>query len=70
VWNQSVTLRLTCPELALVSLAVWDKDNGPDDDFIASVVLPAAAIRPGYRRVSRGHSHLPMLVAVCLANQR
>jgi hypothetical protein len=45
------TVRLNAPELAVLSLAVWDKDNGVDDDYIASAALPVSCLRQGFRRV-------------------
>lgn len=45
MWDTSYTFSLKAPELAILHLAVWDKDNGPDDDFIAAAAIPVTTLR-------------------------
>lgn len=45
VWDAPFGFRVKAPELAMLHLAVWDRDNGVDDDFIAAAAIPIATLR-------------------------
>jgi hypothetical protein len=45
VWDAPFAFRVKAPELAMLHLAVWDRDNGVDDDFIAAAAIPIATLR-------------------------
>ena len=48
---QALRFPLKAPEYALISFGVWDRDTASQDDFVASIVLPATTLREGYRHV-------------------
>eukprot|EP00741_Cyanophora_paradoxa_P001939 tig00000523_g1878.t1 len=75
VWGRPFVFSVKCADLCLVRIAIYDKDVGTSDDFIAGVVFPFPCLRPGYRNLRlvdrRGH-HLYTLrlgVAVQTSSQ-
>jgi len=50
VWNTEFTFNLSVPDLALVHVQVWDKDELSMDDFIGQCVVPFNSLRTGYRQ--------------------
>eukprot|EP00638_Chattonella_subsalsa_P003095 CAMPEP_0117747884 /NCGR_PEP_ID=MMETSP0947-20121206/8760_1 /TAXON_ID=44440 /ORGANISM="Chattonella subsalsa, Strain CCMP2191" /LENGTH=812 /DNA_ID=CAMNT_0005565389 /DNA_START=228 /DNA_END=2666 /DNA_ORIENTATION=+ len=50
LWDQTFEFTLTCPELAIISFTVNDKDLDRDD-YIASASLNVTCIRDGFRTV-------------------
>eukprot|EP00754_Rhynchopus_humris_P036566 Rhum_TRINITY_DN18676_c0_g1::Rhum_TRINITY_DN18676_c0_g1_i1::g.168078::m.168078/K05857/PLCD; phosphatidylinositol phospholipase C, delta len=42
---------VSCTEMAMLTLQVWDEDVGVEDDFIGEAVIPMNILRPGYRAV-------------------
>lgn len=50
VWNEECGGTINMPDLALINFTVMDKDVDKDD-FIGSCVIPATALRQGYRNV-------------------
>jgi len=49
-WDETFVFDIACPELALLNMAVWDKD-AMKSDFIASATLNVSCIRQGFRVV-------------------
>jgi Ca2+-dependent lipid-binding protein len=46
-WNEEFQFQVKNPEMALVRFAVYDKDVGSKDDFIAQFSLPFTSMKQG-----------------------
>lgn len=51
VWRHECQFHITCPELAVVQLRVYDADLISKDDFIGYVGLPLESVASGYRQL-------------------
>eukprot|EP00760_Papus_ankaliazontas_P017763 PhM_4_TR17380/c1_g3_i1/m.32948/K05857/PLCD; phosphatidylinositol phospholipase C, delta len=67
VWDEQFVLNVTCYEMAVLTLRVWDDDVGAHD-FIAENAVPLPMLKSGYRAVplygERGET-LPNTILLC-----
>eukprot|EP01012_Entosiphon_sulcatum_P062182 TRINITY_DN8836_c0_g1_i1.p1 TRINITY_DN8836_c0_g1~~TRINITY_DN8836_c0_g1_i1.p1 ORF type:complete len:894 (+),score=103.18 TRINITY_DN8836_c0_g1_i1:905-3586(+) len=51
VWNARFAFNIRCPELAMLTLRVMDKDRFSRHDTLAEASIPLTSLRPGFRAV-------------------
>ena len=66
-WHEEFVFEISCCEMAMLRVSVYDKDMLVDD-FIGAFALPVCSIRDGYRVVpllDHNHELIPHAIILC-----
>jgi hypothetical protein len=58
-WHEIFEFRVSCCELAMLTVSVFDKD-ALIDDFLGAYALPVRSIRDGYRVLPLTRKNVPL----------
>ncbi|KAL9651702.1 hypothetical protein ABK040_009317 [Willaertia magna] len=66
VWNSTITFELTCPDLALLQVSIYDKNVVKSDEFVCENYIPVKWIRSGIRSILMYDEKLQIIEGCCL----